>query len=126
MQRVQVHVHAFPRWSPDLWGPWTKSLTHRSSSPLMLCCMCPSELCKKGYTKYNFVLHSIKQNCIVLYQIQLYHIVSNTVVLHSFIHLFIQATSIAPLQVDYYSEALPTQHRYCVGVSHLSTTGNCK
>src|SRR6218665_102764 len=28
-----------------------------------------------------------------------------------------QAISIAPLQVHYYSEALPTQHGYCVGVS---------
>ena len=31
-------------------------------------------------------------------------------------YLFIQAISIAPLQVNYYSEALPTQHGYCVGV----------
>ena len=30
---------------------------------------------------------------------------------------FIQAISIAPLQVHYYSEVLPTQHEYCVGVS---------
>ena|SRR6218665_1009929 len=30
---------------------------------------------------------------------------------------FIQAISIAPLQVHYYSEALPTQHEYYVGVS---------
>jgi len=29
---------------------------------------------------------------------------------------FIQAISIAPLQVHYYSEALPTQHGDCVGV----------
>jgi len=33
---------------------------------------------------------------------------------------------IAPLQVHYYSEALPTQHRYCVGVSRQSATGNCE
>ena len=30
---------------------------------------------------------------------------------------FVQAISIAPLQVHYYSEVLPTQHGYCVGVS---------
>ena len=30
---------------------------------------------------------------------------------------FIQGISVAPLQVQYYSEAHPTQHRYCVGVS---------
>ena len=30
------------------------------------------------------------------------------------IHSFIHVTSIAPLQVHYYSEALPTQHGYCV------------
>ena len=39
---------------------------------------------------------------------------------------FIQPISIAPLQVHYYSEALPTQHGYCVGVSHRSDTGNCE
>jgi len=32
-------------------------------------------------------------------------------------HSFIQAISIALLQVLYYSEALPTQHGYCVVVS---------
>src|SRR6218665_494007 len=29
------------------------------------------------------------------------------------LHSFIQAISIAPLQVHYYSEAVPTQHGYC-------------
>src|SRR6218665_54464 len=43
-----------------------------------------------------------------------------------FIHLFIQIISIAPLQVHYYSEALPTQHGYCARVSRRSATGNCK
>src|SRR6218665_619396 len=38
----------------------------------------------------------------------------------------IQAMSIAPLHVHYYSEALPTQHGYCVGVSRRSATGNCE
>jgi len=28
----------------------------------------------------------------------------------------------APLQVRYYSEVLPTQHRYCAGVSCRSAT----
>ena len=32
-------------------------------------------------------------------------------------HSFITDVSIAPLQVHYYSEALPTQHGYCVGVN---------
>jgi len=45
---------------------------------------------------------------------------------HSFIHSFIQAISIAPLQVHYYSEALPTQHGYCAGDSRRSATGNCE
>src|SRR6218665_2051023 len=40
------------------------------------------------------------------------------------IHSFIQAFSKAPLQIHYYSEALPTQHGYCVCVSHRSATGN--
>src|SRR6218665_2851447 len=34
-----------------------------------------------------------------------------------FNHSFIHAISIVPLQVHYYSEAFPTQHGYCVGVS---------
>ena len=38
----------------------------------------------------------------------------------------IQAISIAPLQVRYYSEALPTQHGYCDGVSRRSAAGNCE
>ena len=44
----------------------------------------------------------------------------------AFIHSLIQAISIAPFEVHYYSEALPTQHGYCVGVSRRSATGNCE
>jgi len=39
---------------------------------------------------------------------------------------FNQAISIVPLQVQYYPEALPTQHGYCVRVSRQSATGNCE
>src|SRR6218665_2390046 len=39
---------------------------------------------------------------------------------------FIQAISIAPLAVHYYSEALPTQHGYCVGGSRRSATISCE
>jgi len=46
--------------------------------------------------------------------------------IQSFIHAFIQAISIAPLQVHYYSVALSTQHGYCAGVSRRSATGNCE
>ena len=46
--------------------------------------------------------------------------------LHPFIHSFIQAISIAPLQVHYYSEALPTQDGFCVRVSRRNATGNCE
>ena len=42
------------------------------------------------------------------------------------VHSFIQAISIAPLQVHYLSEVLPTQHGYCVWVSRRSATGNSK
>jgi len=42
------------------------------------------------------------------------------------IYSFSQAISIASLQVHYYSEALPTQHGYCVGVSRRSATSNCE
>ena len=37
-----------------------------------------------------------------------------------FIHSFIQATFIAPLQVHYYSEALPPLQGYCVGIPRRS------
>jgi len=43
--------------------------------------------------------------------------------IHSFIYSFYLYM---PLQVPYYSEALLTQHGYCVGVSHRSATGNCE
>jgi len=36
------------------------------------------------------------------------------------IYSFIRAISIAPLEVRYYSEALPTQHGYCGGASRRS------
>jgi|SRR6218665_2325767 len=45
-------------------------------------------------------------------------------IIHSFIHSFIQAISIAHLQVNYHSEALPTQQGYCVGVSRRSATAS--
>jgi len=50
--------------------------------------------------------------------------ISALTALHKQHNPFIQAISIAPLQVRYYSEALPTQHGYCPGVSHQSTTDN--
>src|SRR6218665_3860228 len=34
--------------------------------------------------------------------------------------------SIAPLQVPYHSEMLPTNHGYCAGVSRQRATGNCE
>ena len=46
--------------------------------------------------------------------------------IHSLLHSSIEAISIAPLQVHYYPEALPTQQGYCVGVSRRSVTGNCE
>ena len=54
-----------------------------------------------------------------------YHIVVVPYSVHDNVS-FIQAISIAPLQVHYYTEALPTQHRYYVEVSLRSTAGNCK
>src|SRR6218665_877636 len=49
---------------------------------------------------------------------------SRTIILlinSKFIHSSIQDISIVPLQLHYYSEALPSQHGYCVRVS-----GNCE
>src|SRR6218665_2752568 len=40
-----------------------------------------------------------------------------------FIRSFVQTISIAPIQVHLYSEALPTQHGYCVGVYTLKRYG---
>ena len=51
---------------------------------------------------------------------------SGIVTFHSISWQFIQAISIAPLQVHYYSAALPTQHGYCVGASRRSAAGNCE
>jgi len=42
------------------------------------------------------------------------------------LHSFIQAISIMPIQVHYHSEALLTQHGYCVRVSRRSATSNCR
>src|SRR6218665_2629909 len=39
---------------------------------------------------------------------------------------FFHGISIAPLQVHYYSEALPKQHEYCAGVSCRGATSNCE
>src|SRR6218665_2159440 len=45
---------------------------------------------------------------------------------YSFIHSFIPAISIAPLQVLYYSEALPTTTRILYRSSTPKRTGNCR
>jgi len=39
---------------------------------------------------------------------------------YSFFHSFIHSISIVPLQVLYYSEALPTHHGYCAGISQAT------
>ena len=44
---------------------------------------------------------------------------------HYFIHSFILAISIAPLQVLYYSEALPTTARILYRSFTQKHTGNC-
>src|SRR6218665_43745 len=45
---------------------------------------------------------------------------------HSFIHSFILAISIAPLQVFYYSDALPTTARILYRSFTPKRTGNCR
>src|SRR6218665_3666760 len=42
------------------------------------------------------------------------------------IHSFILIISIAPLQVHCNSEAIPTQHGCCAGVSRRNAKGNCE
>jgi len=44
----------------------------------------------------------------------------------TFIHSFIQAISLAPLQIHYYSEALPTQQGCCARVSRWSEANLAK
>src|SRR6218665_1177988 len=46
--------------------------------------------------------------------------------LYNTIYSFFQAISIAPLQVHYYSEALPTEHGYFIGVSCRNATISCE
>src|SRR6218665_2198214 len=46
--------------------------------------------------------------------------------IHSFIHSFISAISIAPLQVLYHSEALPTTARILYRSFTPKRTGNCR
>ena len=45
---------------------------------------------------------------------------------YSFIHSFIRAISIAPLQVPYHSEALPTTARILYRSFTPKRTGNCR
>ena len=69
------------------------------------------------------VMHILSQCVIELYN---YHAMAVHAITHAHnIHSFIQTISIALLQV-HYSEALPTQHGYCAGVSRRSVTGNCR
>jgi len=51
------------------------------------------------------------------------HITGETIVFSDSLS-FIQAIYIAPFQVHYYTEALPRQHGYGVGVSRRSATDN--
>src|SRR6218665_859932 len=51
------------------------------------------------------------------------HTGNGATLLQRFTYSFIHSISIAPLQVRYYSDALPTQHEYCAGVSRRSATG---
>ena len=75
---------------------------------------------KYVYTSYNVYLQRGERSHIR----NRWHMYACIVCINTFIHLFIQAISIAPLRVHYYSEAFPTlQHGYCVGVS--SRSGYC-
>src|SRR6218665_3185539 len=60
--------------------------------------------------------NSTRQNCFTRTPIVWTCRESEYKFIHSFIHSFIQVISIAPLQVHYYSKALLTQLRYCVGI----------
>ena len=64
--------------------------------------------------------------CKYVYYILCMYCMSGPLRMYVFFHSFVPAISIAPLQVLYYSEVLPTQHGYCIEVSCRSATGNCK
>ena len=84
---------------------------------------------RQGSNPCSQVLYAEHCNQSVITQHAAKHAVefkSSSNITGSFIHSFIQAFSIAPLQVRYYSEALSTQHGYCSGVSRRSATGNCE
>src|SRR6218665_3974325 len=66
--------------------------------------------CPYHFVRYHFVLepHPCFNSNIHLY---IYPCITACIYIYSFIHSFILAISIAPLQVLYYSEALPTTAR---------------
>ena len=90
-----------------------------------------SDKCKKcgqrlyEMEKINANHSSYHRKCFQCYRCQR-QLRSNSISLAYIIHSFIQAISIAPLQVHYYIEALLTKHGYCAGNSCLSATGNCE
>ena len=107
---------------------------HLPPSPQLKWSVLHETLATKELQQNNIQLHLIQHNTNVLGTIyntpvfdsrQLNCIWYNTIQLYR-IHSFIWAISLAPLQAHYNSEALRTQHKYCVRVSRQSTTGNCE
>src|SRR6218665_3660935 len=78
---------------------------------------------------YMYTIQEQKHTCIPSYRYRPTYILRllHDYYIHKYAYIyssFIQTISIAPLQAHFYSEALPTQHGYCAGVSRRSATGN--
>src|SRR6218665_1743817 len=83
-----------------------------------------SHIAKQDFLHNNY---SYPLPTILTYYTLLPYITNNSYTLSIVLtYSFIQAISIAPLQINYYSEALQTLQGHCVGISRRSATGNCE
>ena len=88
--------------------------------------------CLKSFRRLNCLITSVCTGNFSTFGIKCVQVINYLAVTCNLAHYnyfthffkFVHSISIAPLQVCYYSQALPTQHGYCAGVSHQSATGN--
>ena len=124
------------QWNWNFLVGWKMKLFKSSLISLWLVCWFAEEHiapntkladCLYQWEKSSRINHSSSKDLKLIFKVcrlHLYHPYLQCSVY--FIHSFIQTISIAPLKVQFYSEALPTQPGYCAGVSRRSATGNCE
>src|SRR6218665_1974150 len=88
-------------------------------------------ICSRGYTSIDgLCTGNSAHSCLIYLFVHsfIFRPVTNIalifIIIIIFVHSFIQTISVAPLQMHHYSEALSTQHGYCVGVSLWSLKEN--